>query len=358
MKPVVSSADHVPLIDINCAHCSSAAMHYRLLYSEYVTRMEELRIMRNSQSEHAGLVNELHHLRGLFEDQRRQLESMVPPSSKGAANAGLFEYLKVLSGEHRRRMDEMRSSFDAKLIKLKQEHEEELRTVQEAGKVVDVEKLTQTETELASVKAEYAAALEREVALNTELTLVKTELTSKDAQLKALAFDVADAASDAADESLRRDKEFDDLQMRMNVAQQLITSLKSSLEDARRSNEVLEGVQAELTRRLKTSCEALQDCQRTSYTEQQEILKKRDALQIRLFDMSQSVTTMQRRVEEMETRMAQQEPYVQVARDMQALILQLPDEPCPPLVSPKSAAPHSNTPSGTASNKKKKGVKK
>lgn len=360
---LVSASSCVPLIDIKCAHCSNAAMHYRLLYSEYVSRMEELSILRRSQTEHSSLVNELHHLRSLFEKQRQQLESMVPPTSRHAANAGLFEYLKTLSSEHQRRVQEMRASFDEKLDRVRAQHAQELQAAQQAARVVDVSKVEAAEAELAAARSEYAAAMEREVAARAELSTASSQmdelhtlLRSKDEQLKRMAFEITAAAADAADDSVQKDLEVANVREKLEVAQQLITSLKSSLEEARRSNDVLEGAQTELSRRLKTSCDQLQECQRTNYAEQQDILKKRDALQIKLFDTMQTVSALNRRVDEMETKLAQQEPYVQVARDMQALMLQLPEEACPALVMPKSSTGVS--PTGSSSGKKKKGAKK
>lgn len=350
----------VPLIDINCAHCANAAMHYRLLYSDYMARMEELRIMRSSQAEQVSLVNELHHLRSLFEQQRQQLQSMVPPSSSREANGGLFEYLKVLSDEHKRRVDDMRAKFDSKLARIHAEHAEQLKTAQDAARVVDVSKVEEVQEELRVVKSDYAAALEREVkfhadmaAVNVRLEKAEAAVIEKEEEFKSLTCTIADAASEAADESVRRDREVWQMQQKLDVAQQLVASLKASLEDARRGNEVLEGVQSELTRRLKAASDQLQECQRANFTEQQEILKKRDALQVRLFDTLQTVSNFQRRMDDMEAKLAAQEPYVQVARDIQALLLHLPDESCPALVPPKPESPQVS-----AHGKKKKGTKK
>lgn len=353
--PPVSPPAPVPLMDPRCAHCHNVALHYRLLYSDYVARMEELHILRHSQSEHSSLVQELHHLRELFEKQRQELESRASPRGD-RVNAGLFEYLKTISGEHQRRVKEMREAFDEKMRVLSEHHAMEMETLRAslppAAPVPAPD--TAMVDQLANVQRDYAAALEREVAVQAEMRQLQARLEETEGVVKTLTTQITDMAADTALETVSLESQLADAKQRLDVAQQLVASLKSSNQDLEYAVAAHNDTRLELTKKLRLASDNLQETQRTNFTEQQEILKKRDQLQVRLFDTLQSVTALQRAKEEAEAKLAQQEVYVQLARDVQALVLQLPDtDACPALVPP-AGSPASGGSGATSKKGKKK----
>lgn len=353
----------VPLMDPRCAHCHNVALHYRLLYSDYVARMEELNILRHSQSEHNSLLQELHHLRTLFEQQRLQLEGSTPPSrTRAGANAGLFEYLKTISGEHQRRVKEMRESYDEKMRKMQEHHNMEMETLRASMVPLpppsSVPAMSEHEAE--TMRREYAAALEREVALHADMATAHAKLDEMHAKLaetegvvRTLTTQITEGAAETALETVTLESQLEDVKQRLDVAQQLVMSLKGSNLDLEKTVAMHEQARSELTKKLKSASEHLQETQRSNFVEQQEILKKRDQLQVRLFDTLQNVATLQRAKDDAEAKLVQQSVFVQLARDVQALVLQLPDaDGCPALVAP-AGSPASGG-SGAASKKGKK----
>jgi hemerythrin-like domain-containing protein len=336
----------VPLMDLSCVHCANVAVHYRILYSEHASRMEELSILRHSQAEHESLVRELHALRNLFEQQRVVLESGVRVKEP---NAGLFSYLEVIATEQRQRTVQQHAAFDEKMKRVKEGHA----------------------YEMAVLRAEYEAALKREQELRAvppPVEQVESPEPSPDAvkaaeRLISLEAEMQEARRHTREQQAMLDHCVESLncdndRLRTDNERLLAENerLASTTTDMKETAERLRRDEAELTKRLREASHHIMELQRKHHDEQQDLLKKRDALQVKLFDSLQSVSALQRRFDDVEAKLEQQQIYVRIAHDVQALMMDIP-ESVPQLVHPKSPAAMASE-SGTGAASKRKNKKK